>query len=269
MGDSVALKARLRSFWNSYDPYWESIETGSCTHSANRQRVFEFIPHDPSAKVLDLGCGNGANGKWLKDKCQYVGLDVSSRALERALCRPASLVCGDTDALPFKNEAFDAVVATFVTEHLVNPQRALQEVFRVARKGGRIILLGPTWDFPFWYPNSLKTRGCKKWWRLLYTLQRFGGQLRGWLFKRFPFYIVSNPDVFRAGYTYDEDAVYVAWSYEIVEYLRRLGSALYHWEVDDRLLGNHPVARFLKSTMLGLPPFRHAGCTSLFVFEKQ
>lgn len=268
MGDVQTLKGQLRSFWNSYDPYWESIESGALSLSGDRQRAFEFIPHARAARVLDLGCGNATNGKWLKDKCGYVGIDVSLRALERALCRPAPLVCGDAEALPFKTGAFDAVVATFVTEHLVDPRGTLQEVCRVVRKGGRIILLGPSWDFPFWYPNSLKTRGCKPWWRLFYTVRRLAGQLAGWFFKNFPFYRVSNPDVFQVGYTYDEDAVYIVWGYEIVAHLRRLGPTLYHWEVDDRLLGNNPIVRFLKSSLLILPPFRYAGSTALFVFEK-
>lgn len=64
--------------------------------------------------MLDLGCGNAVNGRWLRGQCQYVDIDVSFTALNRAICRPVSLVCGDADSLPFRDEAFDGVIATYL-----------------------------------------------------------------------------------------------------------------------------------------------------------
>lgn len=153
MASENDLKARLRAFWDNHEPYWDLLESEASLASPDRQRACEFIPK--GAKVLDLGCGNGANGRWLTDRCQYVGTDISLTALRRAICDAASLVCGDAENLPYRDDAFDAVIATFVLEHLVNPRQTFQEIWRVVRPNGLIVLLGGAWDFPFWYPNSL------------------------------------------------------------------------------------------------------------------
>jgi len=68
------------------------------------------------------------------------------------------LVCGDADKLPFGDESFDATISTFALEHCVNPVRMLHEMRRVVRPGGRIVLLRPSWDLPFWYPNSVQSK---------------------------------------------------------------------------------------------------------------
>jgi len=262
------LKERLRRFWDGHQPYWESLASETSTLSPHRQKPFRFIPD--GAKVLEVGCGNGANGRWLSERTQYVGIDISITALRQAICRPVALICGDAENLPFRDEAFDVVIATYTLEHLVNPKLGLQEMYRVSRPGGRIVLLGPSWDFPWWFPNSLRSRASRKWWRLIYTIRRFVGQMRGWLIGQLPFLVIDNPDVFTTGYTYDdEDAVYVVWTYEVIEFLCQMGCRLCHWEVDDRLLGTHPAVRLLKTLLLRLPPYRYAGSTLLLVFEKR
>ena len=47
-------------------------------------------------------------------------------------------VVGDAHSLPFKNDSFDVVLATEVLEHLKEPQRALNEMKRVLKDGGKL-----------------------------------------------------------------------------------------------------------------------------------
>lgn len=139
---------------------------------------------------------------------------------------------------------------------------------RVVRLGGVIVLLGPTWDFPWWYPNSLRTRMSSSLFRMKYAIKRFAAQMMGWWFGRFPFTIVNDPDCFHAPFVHDADAVYIVWTYEVTQVMRQLGCRLIYWEVDDRLLGHRLAVRLLKRLMMLLPPFRYAGSTLLLVFQR-
>jgi hypothetical protein len=136
-------------------------------------------------------------------------------------------------------------------------------------KKGRVILLRPNWDLPFWYPNALASRRQKAGWIFRYTISRVLGQLSGWIFGRLPFMIVEEPDIFVREFEVDADAVYVVWSYEVIRQLRRWGFKLIHSEVDDRLLGTHFGVRLLKRLLILLPPYRLAGSTVLMVFERE
>jgi SAM-dependent methyltransferase len=170
--------------------------------------------------------------------------------------------------LPYADRAFDAVLSTYALEHSVNPAQMLREMVRVVRPGGRIVLLGPTWDFPFWFPSSLQSKAGDFMWRCQFTLSRFAGQLAGVLFGRLPFLIVEEPDAFAFPFVIDSDAVYIAWSYEIIRLLCLSGCHLKFAEVDTRLLGSNPLVRLLKRLLRILPMYRYSGSTVLLVFER-
>ncbi|MEM2351979.1 MAG: class I SAM-dependent methyltransferase, partial [Thermoproteota archaeon] len=153
----IDLKSRLQKFWNHCDAYWGCLGSEDSLHLPIRQRAAYFIPE--GSLVLDLGCGNAANSVHLRaKKCRYVGLDISLTGLRNSVWDSLNLVCGDAEFLPFRRGVFDALLATFVLEHSTAPAQLLSEMCRVVRLGGVIVLLGPTWDFPWWYPNSLRAR---------------------------------------------------------------------------------------------------------------
>jgi SAM-dependent methyltransferase len=265
-GEARTLKERLRAFWDAQQCYWDITSSGKCVESPARQRAASFLREGES--VLDVACGTAANAAWLKDRCRYFGVDLSVTALQQPIHTSLRLACGDADHLPFRHDAFDGVVATYVLEHAVEPLRVLREMCRVTKAGGRIVLLGPAWDFPFWYPNSLRSRCGSHSWLARYTLNRFWGQLWGWVFGRFPFVRVDEPDAFHSEFIYDADAVYVVWTYEVIRTMKQWEHRLIHWEVDDRLRGTNPAVRSLKNLLMCLPIYRYAGNTILLVFEK-
>jgi SAM-dependent methyltransferase len=177
-------------------------------------------------------------------------------------------VSADAEALPFADRSFDAVLSTYALEHSVDPVQMLREMVRLVRPGGRIVLLGPTWDFPFWYPNSLLTRARSPFWRLHYTLKRFVAQTFAQLGGASPFLIIDNPDAFTQPFVHDSDAVYVVWSFEVIRQMKSRECKLIHFEMDDQLLGNNPLVRLTKRVLMLLPAYHHAGSTSLMVFER-
>jgi SAM-dependent methyltransferase len=262
----IALKKKLVNFWNSQQVYWDGISTEEAAASPQRFRAASFLPD--GAKVLDVACGSAANASLITPRCGYIGCDISETGLRRANTPALRLVCGDADKLPFADESFDATIATFALEHCVNPARMLYELQRVVRGGGRIVLLGPSWDLPFWYPNALQSKLQEPGRRMAYTRKRLLGQLRGWLFDSLPFMRIEDPDAFHRAFVYDSDAVYVVWSYEVIRQMERFGCRLLHAEVDDRMWGTKSSVRLLKRLLYFLPLYRHAGSTVLLVFER-
>jgi SAM-dependent methyltransferase len=268
MIDAVAtqLKQRLVEFWNTQQLYWDGMSDEISANSPHRERAASFIPE--GSRILDVACGSAANAQWLKPRGAYFGSDISQLGLRRAQKAGLQLVCSDAEALPFADSTFDAAIATFALEHAVHPVRMLHEMCRVVRPGGRVVLLGPSWDLPFWYPNALQSKVAKPRWRLSYSLKRVLGQLNGWLFGRLPFLTIEEPDVFSLPFVHDADAVYVVWSYEVIRQMQRWGLHLVHGEVDDRMFGYTLPVRLLKRLLYLLPLYRYAGSTVLLVFER-
>jgi SAM-dependent methyltransferase len=104
----------------------------------------------PGERVLDVGCGSGAVTRTLASRVtpggRAVGVDTSPALLKLAgeLANEAGLGAiiefkeGDCRALPFPDASFDAVVAATTLSHVPDAARALAEMVRVTRPGGRV-----------------------------------------------------------------------------------------------------------------------------------
>jgi methionine biosynthesis protein MetW len=127
-----------------YDTYWDT-EGVATRPPPGLLGLFErhVLPDD---RCLDVGCGDGGtSGVWLKERvAAYVGVDISESAIRMASERglDAQLI-SDATELPFPDDSFDLAVCTEVLEHLFEPQRALAEIRRVLRLGGRLIVTVP------------------------------------------------------------------------------------------------------------------------------
>ena len=95
-------------------------------------------------KVLDISCGTGELLKRLQGKAQLYGVDLSEEMLAVArtkLPKEATLLKADVHRLPFKDDFFDYVTSTEAFHHYHDQQKALQEMFRVTKTGGKIIIV--------------------------------------------------------------------------------------------------------------------------------
>jgi len=99
----------------------------------------------PGDEVLDACCGTGdlALAALRRGAGRVVGLDFSERMLERARRKSgtAQWVRGDLLALPFAGASFDAATVGFGVRNVTDLERALRELRRVLRPGGRLGIL--------------------------------------------------------------------------------------------------------------------------------
>ena len=94
-------------------------------------------------RILDVGCGTGANLEMLSQFGTAEGVDVSDDALE--FCRRKGLNAqkGLAETLPFADETFDLTTALDVVEHLDDDITGLKEMHRVTKKGGYSLIFVP------------------------------------------------------------------------------------------------------------------------------
>ncbi|QCX76386.1 putative S-adenosylmethionine-dependent methyltransferase [Streptomyces sp. YIM 121038] len=114
--------------------------------------------------VLDVGCGDGSAARVaapLLAGHRVIGVDWSQDALRRASGHLPYVVRGElTDGgLPFASGTVDAVLFSEVVEHLVDPDSALDELRRVLRPGGHLMLSTP--NLAAWYNRGLLLAGVQ------------------------------------------------------------------------------------------------------------
>jgi SAM-dependent methyltransferase len=124
---------------------------------AGRRRILEsFLERiitelkikDRPPRILDVGCGTGANLEMLARFGEAEGVDVSADAL--AFCRARGLErvrLGAAEKLPYEDGTFDLVTALDVVEHLDDDAAGLREMRRILRKDGRALFFVPAFMF--------------------------------------------------------------------------------------------------------------------------
>ncbi len=99
-------------------------------------------------RILDIGCGTGATMGFLERYGQVTGIDVSLKAIRYCQVQDRSRLClADGASLPFADRSFDLVTALDLLEHLPQEARGLQEIWRVLKNGGRVVLFVPAFMF--------------------------------------------------------------------------------------------------------------------------
>ena len=133
-------------FWDRISPLYDLFEHvyNGKVYSGTGAKVAELI--DPSDVVLECACGTGAISQYIAPKCKkLIATDFSTGMLHQASrkCRKYGNVVfkkADITALKCKDARFDKVVAGNVIHLLPEPEKALQELERVVKPGGKIII---------------------------------------------------------------------------------------------------------------------------------
>lgn len=107
-------------------------------------RVYETIKNlvtvimkrEFAGKLLDIGCGDGSFVRM----CNKRGLDAAGIDIKDK--------CDfEADRLPYRDDAFDIVFMYSVIEHIADPDNILNEIRRVLKKDGLVIIITPEWRY--------------------------------------------------------------------------------------------------------------------------
>ena len=135
-------------------PIMFRVEQAHWWYTGRRKILAGFVEQicrqvtDRRPRILDVGCGTGANLLMLSQYGDAEGVDISEDAL--AFCRERGLDkvrLGAGEQLPYDDGTFDLVTAFDVVEHMDDDLAGLREMRRVLRPGGRVLLFVPTFMF--------------------------------------------------------------------------------------------------------------------------
>ncbi len=149
-----------------------------------RGHLVSFIENERDLCVLDIATGTGDVLLTIFDKCKNategIGLDPAEKMLEIAkkkteeqgLSDKIKYICGNALDLPFEDNSFDVVTIAFGIRNVTDVDRALKEMVRVLRPGGKVLIL------EFSLPSNSFLRWCYlKYFR--YILPIFGAIISG------------------------------------------------------------------------------------------
>lgn len=113
--------------------------------------VLRLLAAGPGERILDIGCGNGRDVlPMIAQGASVVGVDVSEGMVAEALrvlsasgIENVSLQVGDATQLDFADGEFDKILCSEVIEHIPDASKALSEMRRVLKPGGKLVLSTP------------------------------------------------------------------------------------------------------------------------------
>ncbi len=137
----LARKERSLRHFQRYGQQQNLRQEGLVDGAFYRERIASMV--DESGVIADLGCGTGELLGILDGKAgTLIGVDQSRNVLQRAResCPRADLRVGTLEHLPLANQEADIVIASMVLHHLPDPKIALDEMRRVLKKNGILII---------------------------------------------------------------------------------------------------------------------------------
>jgi ubiquinone/menaquinone biosynthesis C-methylase UbiE len=99
-------------------------------------------------RVLEVGCGNGYTlGKYARAGAEVYGIDVTETAVDISRKRfgyqklKGDFIVGNAEALPYESDFFDCVCSMGVLHHVPDTEKAVAEIHRCLKPGGRLVVM--------------------------------------------------------------------------------------------------------------------------------
>jgi 2-polyprenyl-3-methyl-5-hydroxy-6-metoxy-1,4-benzoquinol methylase len=113
-----------------------------------RADFVDRLPRDRSARILEIGCGNGATGALALSEGragQYTGVELFEPVAAQAREVLSEVVTGDIETLElnWQPATFDVLILSEVLEHLVEPRQVVKKLARYIRPGGMVLASSP------------------------------------------------------------------------------------------------------------------------------
>jgi len=136
----------IRAYFNRKAAGWD--ETSSEKDTAKLERMAKRLDIEPGSTLLDVGTGTGVFIPFLLREIgkggRIVALDFAEKMLGRARAKGFNgnidYLCAEVTNIPLRNEIFDIIVCYSSFPHFQDKSRALAEMSRVVKRGGRLLI---------------------------------------------------------------------------------------------------------------------------------
>jgi SAM-dependent methyltransferase len=141
---------------HSFITYLDKANSNEQVRLTKQWLITDFLKPLNGDHILDVGCGVGHDarriGKLVGRSGRVVGVDRSKTMIREAQRRirrqdfPLEFLEGDVHHLDFRDSTFDGCLVISTLMHLMHPRKALAEMVRVLKSGGRLAAFEPDWD---------------------------------------------------------------------------------------------------------------------------
>lgn len=169
--ESYSIRTAL--FWPWFTPLYDFGCRVLGFGVAFRKWSVEPLPRHPRARILDLGCATGAALAIVGEQSEPSGAshgfgvdpDYGALSIARRTSR-ARFVVGLGEALPFRDQCFDAVFCSLALHHIPDEWKlpVLKEVARVLRPGAGFVLVDFENHARWWVPRRFRSRRVLRDW---------------------------------------------------------------------------------------------------------
>lgn len=135
----------------AYDAWHESHKPADAGESPWHRLVRRHVGPLDGSDVIEIGCGRGGLARWLVQRGprRYIAADFSISAVSTASrdgsAGSALFSVADIQRIPHPDHCFDVVISCETVEHVSEPTTAIEELARVLRPGGRLLLTTPNY----------------------------------------------------------------------------------------------------------------------------
>lgn len=137
-----SIKQTYDRFSSLYDLIFKPfLESG-------RERAIDLLNPGRESRVLEIGVGTGLGFEYYPPGIELTGFDYSSGMLRQARSKAVSssrcsvrLLQMDVQNMAFADNSFDYLMAAYVLTVVPDPEKAIKELFRVARPGAKVVLI--------------------------------------------------------------------------------------------------------------------------------
>ena len=129
-----------KKFYNTFSHLYPLVDIFL---KPQKRKLFQEINNLPSGYLLEIGIGNGSHLSSYNTH-KIIGIDTSSKMLDSARkqkIKNVELIQMDGENLSFQDDTFDYIILSHVLAVVENPEKLLEESYRVLKSGGKIFIL--------------------------------------------------------------------------------------------------------------------------------
>jgi len=169
-------KKRARYFYKYFSKIYDFVNPIFYSDEM-RSTVVDMAELKKNSRVVEIGCGTGFTTAEIVRRVgekNVTAVDLTPEQMVKAIKKfpNVNFLRGDAENLPFKDGTFDAAISAGSIEYWPNPQKGIDEMVRITRSGGRVVILAPRKPSNFLarkFAESIMlfptTKQCIEWYR--------------------------------------------------------------------------------------------------------